>query len=310
MLKANILVIEDDPISQTLLAEILKTAGYTFFLADTVVKAWSVFTAPEQQFDAVLLDRHLPDMDGLAFLERQQAEPAVAQIPVILQTSLSRAEDIQQGLRAGAYYYLTKPFHNQTLLAILVAAVKDYRHYRQIQAQARLAEGKLAQLAHLKSAEFCFRTPKQARDIAALLANACPEAEKVAIGLAELLLNAVEHGNLGISYAEKSQLLTEKRWQEEIEARLAKPEYAAKTASVQFKRNAADIHFHICDEGAGFDWRDFLEMRVERAFDLHGRGIAMAKLLSFDQLEYLGKGNEVLAVVSLCSKAGETAPIS
>ena len=299
MVDANILVIEDDFIIQALLAENLKIAGYTVFLVDTVLKAWSLLTSSQQQFDAVLLDRNLPDMDGLTLLERLKSEPEFLHIPVILQTSMSSAEDVQIGLQAGAYYYLTKPFHNQTLLAILAAAIKDYRNYQNIQAQARQAESQLAQLAQLQSAEFSFSTPKQARDIAALLANACPDAQKVVIGLSELMLNAVEHGNLAISYAEKSFLLSERRLHEEIELRLAQPEYRLKTASVMFKRSATEINFHIRDEGAGFDWLNFLEMSVERAFDLHGRGIAMANLLSFDQIKYLGKGNEVLAIIRL-----------
>ncbi len=51
------------------------------------------------------------------------------------------------------------------------------------------------------------------------------------------------------------------------------------------------------DEGNGFVWQNYLEFSTERAFDLHGRGVAMAKTICFGSLEYLGKGNEVRATL-------------
>ena len=53
----------------------------------------------------------------------------------------------------------------------------------------------------------------------------------------------------------------------------------------------------IRDEGSGFDWMSYLEIDPRRAFDTHGRGIAMAKMLSFSRLEYHGNGCEVVACV-------------
>jgi hypothetical protein len=57
------------------------------------------------------------------------------------------------------------------------------------------------------------------------------------------------------------------------------------------------VQIRIRDQGQGFDWTPYLDFDPERAFDPHGRGIAMARLSSFDDLEYLGDGNEVLATV-------------
>ena len=53
----------------------------------------------------------------------------------------------------------------------------------------------------------------------------------------------------------------------------------------------------ITDQGNGFDWQTYMEFNPERVFDLHGRGIAMSKAISFDSLEYLGKGNCVVTTV-------------
>lgn len=293
MANASILIVEDEFVSQAILEEVLRAAGYQTTLAETTADAWARLSGG-QAFDAVLLDRNLPDGDGLALLAQIKAAPALARMPVILQTALTSPEEIQAGLQAGAHYYLTKPFDNAALLAIAQAAIKDYRTFQQLQEEF----GKIvAVLSQLSQATFSFQTGKQARDIAALLSHGCPDGRKVVQGLSELMLNAVEHGNLAITYAEKSRLLREDALQTEIEARLAMAEYATRVATVSFERMPDGIRFHICDQGAGFDWHQYLEMSPTRVFDAHGRGIAMARLLSFDEIEYRGKGNEVIAVV-------------
>jgi hypothetical protein len=66
---------------------------------------------------------------------------------------------------------------------------------------------------------------------------------------------------------------------------------------VTFRRFPDRLVFHILDQGKGFDWQSFLEMSPERAFDVHGRGIAMAKMLSFANLSYLRGGREAICTV-------------
>ena len=75
--------------------------------------------------------------------------------------------------------------------------------------------------------------------------------------------------------------------------------YASLRAHLVIERDASAIHYRIRDEGKGFDWNPFLEMSPTRAFDTHGRGIAMSNLLSFDQLKFHGCGNEVVGSIKL-----------
>ncbi len=130
------------------------------------------------------------------------------------------------------------------------------------------------------------------------LAQSCPEPERVIQGLQELMINAVEHGNLGISYAEKGELMLSGAWLDEIQRRLSLPEFNRRFVMVHFQRLPDKIVFTVQDQGDGFDWQDFMDFSPERVFDLHGRGIAMARLTSFDRLEYQGNGNTVSAVVN------------
>jgi len=269
MVDARILIVEDEPISRAILEETLANAGYNITVTETASEAWEQLAVHRQHFDAILLDRNLPDINGLELLGRIKSEPSLPRTPVIMQTAMTAPEDIQAGLLAGAHYYLTKPLDISALLSIVSVAIKDYCDFRQLQQEAWRTVSVLSQLSH---ARFQFRNPQQARDIATLLPNACPDGRKVVLGLSELMLNAVEHGNLAITYAEKSRLLQEGRLDEEIQLRLSRAEYASRAAVVGFERGKTEICFVIRDDGAGFDWRNYLELSPERAFDLHGRG--------------------------------------
>lgn len=295
-----LLVVEDEWVNREILMELLGDAGYQVVSAEDGQSGWEALAAEPERFSAVLLDRVLPGMDGLEVLRRVKRHPTLAHIPIIMQTSMAEPEEILEGLRAGAHYYLTKPFSPETLLAIVHTAVEDHLKYRELRLEAQQAA---RTLQYLNRAEFAFRTPSEARDIAALLANACPDGTRVVLGLSELMLNAVEHGNLGITYAEKSALISADRLHEEIAARLSSPSHVNKWAIVEVERASGEIRFLIRDQGKGFNWRQYLEIQPERAFDTHGRGIAMARMTSFDQIEYRGLGNEVLAVVKLAPPA-------
>jgi hypothetical protein len=77
------------------------------------------------------------------------------------------------------------------------------------------------------------------------------------------------------------------------------PENAEKIVSVLLERSSKEICITISDCGEGFDWKNYLEISPERAFDPNGRGIAMSRMMSFDTLKYLGNGNQVVASVKL-----------
>ena len=90
------------------------------------------------------------------------------------------------------------------MLAIVQAAVRDFTEYQSIQKELS-AQIKIFQC--LDSAQFHFQTLKEAQTLALLLAQAFPEPDRVAMGLTDLSVNAVEHGNLHITYDEKTRLL-------------------------------------------------------------------------------------------------------
>ena len=289
-----ILVVDDEPISREMLVDNLRAEGYRVVEAATGEEAWRLIDGRPEGFDAILLDRMMPDMDGIEVLRRVKLRPEMRAIPVIMQTGMAGDADVLAGLQAGAYYYLTKPFSADTLLAIVAAATRDYRGHRQLAEEVR-QQGKT--FSCLVEARFRFRTPDEARNLATLAANAAPDPGRVVLGLSELMLNAIEHGNLGIGYQQKTALIESGLLYPQIDHLLTLPQHAQKTAELHIERQAGQVSYVIRDQGSGFDWRAYLEMSPERAFDTHGRGIAMSRMISFDLLDYRGTGNEVRAVV-------------
>ncbi|MCQ8130101.1 response regulator [Methylomonas rivi] len=295
MTDPTILLIEDETICADFIRHILSTEGFQTIPVNSGTKALEILANRTDQIDAILLDRGLPDIDGFNLLTQIKHNPAFRNIPVILETASTDDASIEQGLAAGAYYYLTKPLNANLLRCIVKTAVEQYRDTKALLASINLTGQTLYQ--HLEQAVFRFRTLEEARSLAQLLSLACPAPERVVIGLQELLINAVEHGNLGISYAEKTQLMLQGQWLEEVDRRLSLPDLGSRRVEVGFQRKAEAICYTIRDEGAGFDWQNYLRLDPTRAFDPNGKGIALANMMSFDSLAYLGRGNTVEASI-------------
>lgn len=152
-------------------------------------------------------------------------------------------------------------------------------------------------LSLLQEGVFTFHTLEEAQHLSSALAALCPRPIEAAIGLGELMLNAIEHGNLGIHTEEKNLLKQQDRWYEEVARRLQVPEYAHRRARVTVRRLEHTYSFLIEDQGDGFNWHEYLDLDPQRAESLNGRGIALARQISFSSLEYRGCGNQVFAIV-------------
>ena len=236
----------------------------------------------------------MPRMSGMEVLEKMSAHPELKYIPVILQTAKVSKEDILEGLKAGAYYYLTKPFTSDMLHSIVKTAVKDRSYNKALLASLNVTK---SSVKLLKNANFQFRSIDDVRAVSSLVACTCEEPEKIAMGLSELMINAIEHGNLQIGYHEKSELRKQDNWESEIAKRLKLKENVDKYASIDIVNNSTGVTFTITDQGNGFEWDEFMEFDTNRVMHNHGRGIAMANKLYFSKVEYQGNGNRVKVMV-------------
>ncbi|MBK5967426.1 MULTISPECIES: response regulator [Thiorhodovibrio] len=293
---SRLLVVDDDPVDTEIIREFLHNTPYEADYAADGATAWARLNADPEHFDALILDRIMPELSGIDLLARLVADKRFFALPIIMQTAANTPDQVAEGLAAGAWYYLAKPYSGDNLRQIVHAALNERFHRLELQ---RLEQELDATWTLLHEGHFQFRTPEQARLLSSRLGSFCAEHSPVTMGLSELMLNAVEHGNLGIGYAAKSELLAEGRLREEIEERLRTPEQQERWAQVRFQRDASEIHFHIQDCGEGFDWQRYLDFEPERMFDAHGRGIAMARQMAFTRLDYQGRGNCVDASARL-----------
>lgn len=294
----RLLLVDDEPFNLELMTELLEAAGYETVCAESGEQAWEILQQQGSSLSTVLLDKMMPGLNGFDVLKRIKNTPELNFLPVIMQTAINSPASVQEGMEAGAFYYLTKPFSRDMLLAVVKAA---HSHWDRHQAFRELAKQHLDALAQLQQAEFRLRTLKEAQTVTALLARTCAQPEKVATGLFELMVNAVEHGNLGISYEEKTRLQAEGDWESELERRQHDPVLGQREVSISFQREADRFSFTIQDMGAGFDWRQYEDCPAASLMASHGRGILIARKLSFDEVEYQGKGNCVVARVSRAS---------
>jgi CheY-like chemotaxis protein len=303
----RVLVVDDQLADRELLSERLESAGFEVQTAVDGVDGWDALRASPRAYSVVLLDRRMPRLTGLELLRKMKEHEELKHIPAIFQTGAGERAEIQEGIEAGCYYYLVKPYDTEILVSIVRAAINDFTRYEAFRSEVRKG---MRGLRTMKHARFEFRSIREAGELGTLLAYSCPEPERQVVGLTELLINAVEHGNLGITYEEKTALNAEGRWQEEIARRLEQVEYRDRKVRVEFERDGTGVSVVIRDEGDGFDWTPYLQIDPRRAFDTHGRGIAMAKMLSVSRLEYRGCGNELLAYIEAPSRSDGAPPES
>jgi len=290
-INAKVLAVDDEPFDLLLIDRYLSRAGFQVTRANSGVHGLRLLEKAGADLpEAILLDRMMPEMSGIEFMELLATNPVWRDIPVIMQTGLADPEQIAFGISKGARYYIAKPFTGELLVSMVRAAVNDYRHLRTLlNSTSEFTQCR----SFMRGAQFEIRTLAETRMLAAHLSQYFPQPHRVLLGIVEMLVNAVEHGNLGVNYEEKSALLHNAGWENEINRRLELPEYRDRRVRIDLRKHADRTTLTIRDEGAGFDWKPFLDIQPDRVFHLHGRGIAMSRMTSFDSIEFHGCGNEV-----------------
>ncbi len=119
---ATILVVEDEPAIQELIAYNLKQAGHQALRADNAEQALNLVSNALP--DLVLLDWMLPGLSGIEFARRLRADRRTRTIPIIMLTARSDEQDKLVGLDTGADDYITKPFSPRELMARIKAVLR------------------------------------------------------------------------------------------------------------------------------------------------------------------------------------------
>jgi two-component system, cell cycle response regulator DivK len=109
-----ILAVEDEPRNAALLEAILVRAGYRLHVAQEIGEAreWLADGSP----DLVLLDRHLPDGDGLELIPAIKESPRLADVPILLVSASVLPQDVEAAMAAGCDGFLPKPVRVKPLI--------------------------------------------------------------------------------------------------------------------------------------------------------------------------------------------------
>jgi two-component system, cell cycle response regulator len=123
----TILVVDDEPNNLEILKLDLEDEGYNILTGTDGVEGLKELQDHKDDVQVILLDRMMPNMNGIEFMKNLRADKSISSIPVIMQTAASDKEQIAEGMASGVYYYLTKPYDKTVLLSILKSAIQSYK---------------------------------------------------------------------------------------------------------------------------------------------------------------------------------------
>lgn len=289
---ASILVVDDTQAEQARLSRLLAdNSSHRIHTTGTGKDAIDCVAA--QNIDLVITDSRMPEMDGLALLEKLQED--FPRVPVIFMAGQGTEELTVKAIQQGASGYLNKEASSRNIHEmverLLAARATDLAHAA-VQRRRELDEYefKLPSRRVLMSATAGFlRQRIQASEI-------CPDKELLRLGIAleEALLNACMHGNLELDSSLREQdgdyfeALADQRtgispW---------KDRYVYVSASV----TPEHARIVIRDEGSGFDPSALPDPTdPENLLKPHGRGVMIMKLF-MDEVTWNAEGNEVTMI--------------
>ncbi|MGE3713269.1 MAG: ATP-binding protein [Alphaproteobacteria bacterium] len=132
--------------------------------------------------------------------------------------------------------------------------------------------------------------------LARQLASYFPDPEQIVTAIYELLFNAIEHGNLGIGFAQKTRLVQNGTWEQEIYRRMKDPFYGGRKAMVTLERTPDYCMVQITDQGYGFNWKYYLNYDKPDTLP-NGRGLYIVRQSGFDEVRFNERGNQVTCML-------------
>lgn len=288
----RVLVVDDSDVDRLLIRGLLEAAGgIAVTLATTPAEALEQLSTSE--FDLLVTDLVMPGMDGLALCAEARARHPW--LPIVLVTSQGSEETAIRALRAGASSYVSK-----LLLAVHLPDVA-----RPLLDAAAARRDRRQALGALEEFHATFRLDNDRRVFGPLVGyvqevlaavHSWEEGDLVQVGVAleEALVNAAEHGNLGLDSALRDgdrptylRLAAERRTQSP---------YRERRVHLEATISRREARFVVRDEGAGFDPTALPDPRDPRnLLKPSGRGVLLMRTF-MDEVRYASRGTEVTMI--------------
>lgn len=288
----KVLIIENDFVSRHYLRDLLRYSGHTCQTAMNASEALDIYANGRP--DAIICNVLLPGISGFEFLrDIRKKDPNTIIIMIATESSERLAV---QAFRAGANDFLKKPVQDRDIIPMLDRFAK----------QLPTAPDDTEPYGEVESGTLKFIFPTEYDGTSSIIPRVMEKVgddffstdDRVGIelGLSELITNAIEHGNLNITYDEKTAVSDSPKGMMDLcHKRLLDEEIASRVITIYYEFSPDECKWTIIDEGNGFDLSKVPDPteKFVKADLFHGRGIMFSRAL-FDSVEYHGKGNEVV----------------
>jgi DNA-binding response OmpR family regulator len=283
----KVLVVEDDYSSRELLRICVEKEGYQCQTANDGLDGFNLFK--KYCPDLIISDVRMPNMDGIELLE--SIRKISKDVIIVFITGHGNEELALQALQLGANNYIKKP------IDITEIKTLTNRYYDVIRSKA--IQSNIVDLIKHREMEIEITSDMNlVQSLANYLSKKTgnffdsKERMRIELGINELLINAIEHGNWNISYEEKNEALLKNRIADLYKTRQEHPNNIDKKVVVKYKQSEKYCEWIITDDGIGFDWKIVPDPIKTDLTRINGRGILLSRL-QFDEMEYIGNGNSV-----------------
>lgn len=189
----NILIIDDNPQNVQVIGQMLLNAGYNVSFATSGAEAIEIIDE-QQNFDLILLDILMPEMDGFEVCRRIKKNENSSGIPIIFLTAKSDKGSVVQGLKLGANDYISKPFNDNELLLRVKTQIDLLKQREKLKQVNQILEEKVkektAQL--LQANEKLALLEKAKNDFLTLISHELRTPLNIINGFTEILSDALK----------------------------------------------------------------------------------------------------------------------
>ncbi|MDP1769495.1 MAG: response regulator [Nitrospirota bacterium] len=290
----TLLVVADNPDTQTVILEHARAKGHSVIAATT--PALGLTTFDMTQPDIVIMDLFLPDQEGMTLVKQiRERRPTC---PVVLLTDAGHDDSTMEGLRAGALDYMQQPIHEEAFAQVLQRAIHS------LPASVDDAPG-------VERLEYVLVMGPDTNYVESTVtwliqgtAMGLMEARQLHLraALQELVMNAVEHGCLELRYRDKIEAMAKDQYDALIQQRRQDVRFRDRRVTIRaiYDKREQTLTYQIADDGKGFNWKSRGNLRLDACptGDASGRGIFLTQSF-FPDLRYNEKGNEVTFAVRL-----------
>lgn len=299
-MKQTVLLVDDEPVVREELGGFLEDEGFLVITAGDGEEGLAVFR--KHRPDLVITDAKMPRREGLDLARAILAEDP--NVPITMITGHGSEAMAISALRLGITDFIKKPVQIADLMTALdrmKSAARTALERTDVGVALPPSVRLLRRTHRYEVGNDVTEIPSFVKvlvnDMAAGLDNR--RRDGLQLALREVLLNAVEHGNLEVSYEEKTQATEMGTLDELLSERVRDSRLIGRKVVVEATRTEDEIQVEVADQGEGFDWRGIPDPTDPANLLLgHGRGVLLAHL-SVDEMGFNETGNQVTLVLKI-----------